>query len=76
MNLNIFFMEGHGVYVWSAFLITILVCLGLYLRTKKTLNKLEKQFVIEAESLPQEKLETLKTKKIAKEILVSNSKTY
>ena len=69
-------MEGHGVYVWSAFLITILVCLGLYLRTKKTLNKLEKQFVIEAESLPQEKLETLKTKKIAKEILVSNSKTY
>ena len=76
MNLNIFLMDGYGIYVWSAFIFTILICLGLFVRTKKILNKLEKEFILEIENLPQEKLKALKTRKIAKEILVSQSKIY
>ena len=42
MSFEIFLMDGYGVYVWSSFGFTFLVCLFLYIRTKKTLKKLEK----------------------------------
>ena len=42
MNFEIFVMNGFGIYVWSSFAFTFLVCLFLFLRTKKTLKKLEK----------------------------------
>ncbi|MAV56094.1 MAG: hypothetical protein CMI79_00965 [Candidatus Pelagibacter sp.] len=74
MNLNVFIMNGHGIYVWSAFLITFLACLYVFLKTRKTLKKLEKDFVKETENFSQEQLEVLKKQKIAKEILISNSK--
>ena len=48
MNFEIFVMNGFGIYVWSSFAFTFLVCLFLFLRTKKTLKKLEKEFVKEA----------------------------
>ena len=38
------------------------------------LSKLEKDFIIEAESLSKQEFENLKKQKIAKEILVSHSK--
>tara|TARA_Y100000817_G_scaffold209740_1_gene164552 strand:- start:437 stop:664 length:228 start_codon:yes stop_codon:yes gene_type:complete len=74
MNLNVFIMNGHGIYVWSAFLTTFLACLYVFLKTRKTLKKLEKDFVKETENFSQEQLEVLKKQKIAKEILISNSK--
>ena len=74
MNLNFLFMDGYGIYVWSAFLFTFIFCLGLYIKTKKTLKKLEKEFIVVAESLSQKKLKELKTTKIAKEILASQTK--
>ena len=75
MNLDVFLMNGYGIYVWSSFLLTFLVCLFLFLKTRKTLKKLERDFIKEAQSLSQQQLKDLKTQKVAKEILVSHSRT-
>ncbi len=75
MNLNIFLMNGYGIYVWLSFLLTFLVCLFLFLRTRKTLKKLEKDFIKETQNLSQQQFEDLKKQRIVKEILVSHSRT-
>tara|TARA_B100000929_G_scaffold193544_1_gene153456 strand:+ start:5099 stop:5326 length:228 start_codon:yes stop_codon:yes gene_type:complete len=75
MNFDIFSMNGYGIYVWSSFLFTFLTCLFLFLKTKKTLRKLEKDFIKEAQTLSDEQLEGLKKQKVAKEILISHSRT-
>ena len=67
-------MNGYGIYVWSSFLFTFLVCLFLFLKTKKTLKKLEKDFIKEAQNLSDEQLEDLKRQKVAKAILISHSR--
>ena len=74
MNLDIFLMSGYGIYVWSSFLFTFFICLFLFLKTKKTLKKLEKDFIKEAQNLSDEQLEDLKRQKVAKEILISHSR--
>ena len=74
MNLEILFMNGYGTYVWSSFIFTFVVCLYFYLKTKKTLKKLEKNFIKETETLSKIELESLKKQKVAREILVSHSK--
>ena len=73
MNFEIFIMNGFGIYVWSAFAFTFIVCLFLYVRTRKTLKKLEKDFIKEANNLSEEQFEDIKKQKIAKEILISHS---
>ena len=75
MSFEIFLMDGYGVYVWSSFGFTFLICLFLYIRTKKTLKKLEKDFIKEAQNLPEEQLEDIRKQKIAKEILISHSRS-
>ena len=52
MNLEILYMGGYGIYVWSSFLITTVSCLVLYIKTKRTLKKYEKEFLAEIEKLP------------------------
>ena len=74
MNLNIFFMDGYGLYVWSAFVFTFLVCFILFFKTKKSLNKLENDFKEEVKKLSAEQTDALKTRKIPREILTSQSK--
>ena len=74
MNLEILFMNGYGIYVWSSFIFTFVVCLYFYLKTKKTLKKLEKNFIKETETLSKIELENLKKQKVVREILVSHSK--
>tara|TARA_Y100000817_G_C16592868_1_gene427207 strand:- start:375 stop:584 length:210 start_codon:yes stop_codon:yes gene_type:complete len=64
-------MGGYGLYVWSAFTFAFLICLYLFLKTKKSLNKLEKDYKEEVKKLSIEKVETLNTRKISKEILTS-----
>ena len=39
MNLNIILMDGHGIYVWAAFIFTFLACLFLFLKNKKIPEK-------------------------------------
>ena len=72
---EILFMKGYGIYVWSSFAFTFLICLYLYVKTKKTLRKLEKDFVKEAQNLPEKQFEDIKRQKIAKEILISHSRS-
>ena len=74
MNLEILFMNGYGIYVWSSFIFTFVVCLYFYLKTKKTLKKLEKDFIKETDTLSKIELENLKKQKVVREILVSHSK--
>ena len=74
MDLKILFMDGYGIYVWTSFIFTFVVCLYFYLKTKKTLKKLEKDFIKETETLSKIELENLKKQKIVREILVSHSK--
>tara|TARA_B100001175_G_C19191450_1_gene486945 strand:- start:215 stop:442 length:228 start_codon:yes stop_codon:yes gene_type:complete len=74
MILEILSMSGYGAYVWPSFIFTFVICLYFYLKTKKTLKKLEKDFIKEAESLSKLELENLKKQKVAREILVSHSK--
>ena len=76
MNINFITMDGYGLYVWSAFAFTFLVCLILFLKTRRTLKKLETEFKTEANNLSKEKLEVLKEKKFAQEILGSRQKTH
>ena len=75
MNLNIFLMDGYGMYVWSAFVFTFLVCLILYFKTRKSLRKLERDFKEEVEKLSVEQIDSLKTGKISKDILNPQTKT-
>ncbi len=75
MNLNVFLMNGYGIYVWLSFLLTFSVCLFLFLKTRKTLKKLEKDFIKETQNLSHQQFEDLKKQRIIKEILVSHSRT-
>jgi len=74
MNLDIFFMDGYGLYVWSAFIFTFLVCFILFFKTRRSLNKLESEFKEEVKKLSAEQVDTLKTGRIQREILTSNPK--
>ena len=69
-------MNGYGIFVWSSFVITFLVCGFFYYKTKKTLKKYEKEFAKEIEELSvQQKKSVLRNSKIASKILASYNKT-
>ena len=69
-------MDGYGVFVWSSFVITFLVCGLVYYKTRKTLKKYEKEFAKEMQELTtQQKKQVLKNSKIASKILSSYNKT-
>ena len=68
-------MNGYGLYVWLSFSIVFVSCAIVYYQTKKTLKKYEKEFLAELESLSVvDKNKTLKTSKVAQQILAANSK--
>ena len=69
-------MSGYGIFVWSSFVITFLVCGIVYYKTKKTLKKYEKEFAKEIQELTtKQKKQVLKNSKIASKILSSYNKT-
>ena len=69
-------MSGYGVFVWSSFLITFLVCGIFYYKTRKTLKKYEKEFAKEIENLSAEQKKiVLENSKIASKILSAYNKT-
>ena len=76
MNFDILAMSGYGLYVWSSFALTFFVFLFLFLKTRKTLKKLETEFKDEANKLSEEQLKILKEKKVAQEILASQHKAH
>ena len=69
-------MNGYGIFVWSSFLFTFLVCACVYYKTRKTLRKYEKEFAKEIEELSVEKRKTvLETSKVASKVFSSYNKT-
>ena len=69
-------MDGYGVFVWSSFVITFLVCGIFYYKTRKTLKKYEKEFTKEIENLSAEQKKiVLENSKIASKILSAYNKT-
>tara|TARA_Y100000816_G_C25696261_1_gene368125 strand:- start:285 stop:518 length:234 start_codon:yes stop_codon:yes gene_type:complete len=69
-------MSGYGLFVWSSFIITLVSCFYLYIKTLKTLRKYEKEFAKEIKKLPNEQRElVLKSSKIATQVLSSYNKT-
>ena len=66
---ELFFMNGYGAYVLSAFSFTLLSFTVLYFVTKSQFVKEQKKFAVKFGSLNAEKAETAKLQKINKEIL-------
>jgi heme exporter protein CcmD len=76
MISNLILMNGHGIFVWSSFLLTFLVCAIVYFRTLKTLKKYEKEFAKEIEELSTEQKKTvLESSKVASKVFSSYNKT-
>tara|TARA_Y100000741_G_scaffold310320_1_gene254024 strand:- start:652 stop:861 length:210 start_codon:yes stop_codon:yes gene_type:complete len=67
-------MNGYGLYVWSAFVFAFVVCLVLFLKTKKSLYKVERDYKEEVEKLSKSQVDILNTGKISKEILTPQVK--
>ena len=73
---NLLLMNGYGVFVWSSFALTFIVCAVVYYRTRKTLKKYEKEFAKEIEELSIEKKKVvLEKSKIASKVFSSYNKT-
>ena len=73
MNLNILIMNGYGLYVWSAFLFTLLNFMTLFLIIKIQYNKEKNKFIAKFGSLDTERAAFAKSQSINKEILSNTS---
>ena len=65
-------MNGYGLYVWSAFLFTLLSFATLYVITKIQYVKERKKFVSKFGALDSKKAEFARLQTINKEILSSS----
>ena len=72
MISELFYMNGYGFYVWSAFGFTLLSFSTLYLVTKIQFNKERKKFVSKFGTLDTEKAKFARSQRINKEILYSS----
>ena len=70
---NLLFMNGYGLYVWSAFLFTLLSFLTLFLIIKIQYNKEKNKFIAKFGSLDTERAAFAKSQSINKEILSNTS---
>ena len=70
---NLFFMNGYGMYVWSAFSFTLVSFLTLFLIIKNQYNKEKNKFLAKFGSLNSERATYAKSQNINKEILSNTS---
>ena len=70
---NLFFMNGYGMYVWSAFSFTLVSFLTLFLIIKNQYNKEKNKFLAKFGSLDSERATYAKSQNINKEILSNTS---
>ncbi len=76
MIYDFILMNGYGIFVWSSFIITFLVCGIFYYKTRKSLKKYEKEFAKEIEALSIEQKKTvLENSKVASKVLSSFNKS-
>ena len=70
---SLFFMDGYGQYVWSAFSFTLISFLTLFLVIKIQYNKEKNKFIAKFGSLNSERAAFAKSQSINKEILSNTS---
>ena len=70
---NLFFMDGYGQYVWSAFSFTLVSFLTLFLVVKVQYNREKNKFIAKFGSLNSERSAIAKSQSINKEILSNTS---
>ena len=70
---NLFYMNGYGMYVWSAFAFTLVSFLTLFLIIKNQYNKEKNKFLAKFGSLNSERAAYAKSQSINKEILSNTS---
>jgi|TARA_B100000401_G_scaffold305541_1_gene210148 heme exporter protein D len=71
---EILFMNGYGLYVWSAFLFTLLSFVSLYVVIKIQYIKEKNKFIAKFGTLNSERAAFAKSQSINKEILSNTSK--
>ena len=71
---EIFFMDGYGLYVWSAFAFTLLSFASLYTVIKIQYKKEREKFITKFGTLNSERATFAKSQSINKEILSNTSK--
>ncbi len=72
MIKEIFYMNGYGIYVWSAFFFTLISFTTLYVIIKIQYIKEKNKFVTKFGALDSEKAERARLQIINKEILSSS----
>ena len=72
MFSEIIILGGYGLFVWPAFIFSFLVCLALYIKTKKELQKQEKIFLNEFKEIQTTSVKITK-QKAEKRVLSTNS---
>ena len=76
MISNLISMNGYGIFVWSSFVLTFLICAVFYYKTRKTLKKYEKEFAKEIENLSvNQKKIVLEKSKVASKVFSTYNKT-
>ena len=70
---KILIMNGYGLYVWSAFLFTLISFTLLYVVTKFQHNKEKNKFIAKFGTLSSERAAFAKSQSINKEILSNTS---
>ena len=70
---EILFMNGYGLYVWSAFLFTLLSFVSLYVVIKIQYIKEKNKFIAKFGTLNSESAAFAKSQSINKEILSNSS---
>ena len=73
MIIEILFMNGYGLYVWSAFTFTLLSFTSLYVVTKIQYTKEKNKFIAKFGTLNSERAASAKSQSINKEILSNTS---
>ena len=71
---EILFMNGYGLYVWSAFVFTIFSFASLYIITKAQYIKEKNKFIAKFGTLKSQRAAFAKSQSINKEILSNTSK--
>tara|TARA_B100000745_G_scaffold97738_1_gene62115 strand:- start:244 stop:465 length:222 start_codon:yes stop_codon:yes gene_type:complete len=71
MDLELFILNGYGLYVWPAFIFAFLSCFYLYIKTKKEFLKQEKIFLNKFKELQTTRIKVTK-KETAKKVLSTN----
>ena len=73
MDLKLFMFGEYGQFIWAAFVFTFIICVYLYIRTAKELQKQEKLFFNEFRRSQAVKIKVTKKKETTKKTLSNSS---